>query len=53
MARLRKAIADNFLFGHLDDEQTTQILKALLEKPIPTKDIKVRYPCFARLPYSR
>ncbi|KAI0971580.1 camp-dependent protein kinase regulatory subunit [Xylaria arbuscula] len=39
--RLQKAIEGNFLFSHLDDEQTAQILGALQEKPIPAKDIKV------------
>lgn len=39
--RLKKAIGGNFLFSHLDDEQTSQILGALVEKPIPAKGIKV------------
>ncbi|KAF2458720.1 camp-dependent protein kinase-like protein regulatory subunit [Lineolata rhizophorae] len=39
--RLRAAVADNFLFAHLDDEQTSQVLGALQEKPIPAKGIKV------------
>lgn len=39
--RLRNAVAGNFLFSHLDDEQTLQVLGALQEKPIPTKGIKV------------
>ncbi|KAG6006796.1 hypothetical protein E4U21_006687 [Claviceps maximensis] len=39
--RLKKAIEGNFLFSHLDDEQTSQILGALVEKPIPAKGIKV------------
>ncbi|KAK5987458.1 cAMP-dependent protein kinase regulatory subunit [Cladobotryum mycophilum] len=39
--RLQKAIEGNFLFSHLDDEQSAQILGALVEKPIPAKDIKV------------
>ncbi|KAG5925123.1 protein kinase A regulatory subunit [Claviceps africana] len=39
--RLKKAIEGNFLFSHLDDEQTAQILGALVEKPIPAKGIKV------------
>lgn len=42
IARLKKAIEGNFLFNHLDDEQTAQILGALVEKPVPAKDIKVR-----------
>jgi cAMP-dependent protein kinase regulator len=41
-ARLKKAIAGNFLFNHLDDELSSQVLGALVEKPIPAKDIKVR-----------
>lgn len=41
MERLKKAISGNFLFSHLDDEQSAQILGALVEKPIPTKGIKV------------
>lgn len=45
LARLKKAIEGNFLFNHLDDEQSAQILGALVEKPVPAKDIKVREPC--------
>ncbi|KAI0479913.1 camp-dependent protein kinase regulatory subunit [Xylaria cf. heliscus] len=41
LERLQKAIEGNFLFSHLDEEQTAQILGALQEKPIPAKDIKV------------
>jgi cAMP-dependent protein kinase regulator len=41
LGRLQMAISGNFLFSHLDDEQTAQILGALQEKPIPAKDIKV------------
>ena len=40
-ARLKAAVASNFLFAPLDEEQSTQILGALQEKPIPTKGIKV------------
>jgi cAMP-dependent protein kinase regulator len=40
--RLKKSISGNFLFSHLDDEQSAQVLGALVEKPIPAKDIKVR-----------
>ncbi|KAL1610068.1 hypothetical protein SLS60_001733 [Paraconiothyrium brasiliense] len=40
-ARLREAVAGNFLFSHLDDDQSSQVLGALQEKPIPTKGIKV------------
>lgn len=39
--RLKKSVSGNFLFSHLDDEQTSQILGALVEKPIPAKGIKV------------
>ncbi|KAI9847244.1 MAG: suppresor of mar1-1 [Thelocarpon superellum] len=41
LSRLQSAVAGNFLFSHLDEEQTSQVLGALVEKPIPTKDIKV------------
>ncbi|KAI9686420.1 MAG: hypothetical protein M1822_003765 [Bathelium mastoideum] len=40
-ARLRAAVASNFLFSHLDDEQSAQVLGALQEKAIPAKGIKV------------
>ncbi|KAF2249698.1 camp-dependent protein kinase A regulatory subunit [Trematosphaeria pertusa] len=40
-ARLRSAVSGNFLFSHLDDEQSALVLGALQEKPIPTKGIKV------------
>ncbi|KAL6690265.1 cyclic nucleotide-binding-like protein [Trichoderma pleuroticola] len=39
--RLKHAIEGNFLFNHLDDEQSAQILGALVEKPIPARGIKV------------
>ncbi|KAM0454682.1 hypothetical protein ACHAPV_005566 [Trichoderma viride] len=39
--RLKYAIEGNFLFSHLDDEQSAQILGALVEKPIPARGIKV------------
>jgi cAMP-dependent protein kinase regulator len=41
LARLRTAVAGNFLFSHLDDDQSSQVLGALVEKPIPAKGIKV------------
>jgi cAMP-dependent protein kinase regulator len=41
LVRLKKSISGNFLFSHLDDEQSAQVLGALVEKPIPAKDIKV------------
>jgi cAMP-dependent protein kinase regulator len=40
-SRLRAAVSGNFLFSHLDDDQSAQVLGALQEKPIPTKGIKV------------
>ena len=41
LRRLKDAVSRNFLFTHLDDEQTGQVLGALVEKPIPAKGIKV------------
>ncbi|KAJ5104007.1 cAMP-dependent protein kinase regulatory subunit [Penicillium argentinense] len=41
LARLKTAVSSNFLFSHLDDEQFKTVLDALVEKPIPAKDIKV------------
>jgi len=41
LSRLKKSISNNFLFSHLDDEQSNQVLGALVEKPIPAKGIKV------------
>lgn len=41
LERLKRAIEGNFLFSHLEDEQSAQILGALVEKPIPAKGIKV------------
>lgn len=41
ITRLRKSICNNFLFSHLDKEQESQVLGALMEKPIPKKEIKV------------
>ncbi|KZF19617.1 putative camp-dependent protein kinase regulatory subunit [Xylona heveae TC161] len=41
LSRLKSAVASNFLFAHLDEEQSAQVLGALQEKPIPAKDIKV------------
>jgi len=41
LERLKQAISGNFLFSHLDDEQSAQVLGALSEKPIPSKGIKV------------
>lgn len=42
LSRLQKAIEGNFLFSHLEEEQSDLILGALVEKPIPAKGIKVR-----------
>ncbi|KAI9813178.1 MAG: hypothetical protein M1826_002541 [Phylliscum demangeonii] len=41
LTRLKTAVAGNFLFAHLDEEQMAQVLGALVEKPIPAKEIKV------------
>jgi cAMP-dependent protein kinase regulator len=41
LARLQTAVSGNFLFSHLDDEQFKTVLNALVEKPVPAKDIKV------------
>jgi cAMP-dependent protein kinase regulator len=41
LERLKKAIEGNFLFSHLEEEQSNLILGALQEKLIPAKDIKV------------
>lgn len=41
LARLKTAVSGNFLFSHLDDDQFKTVLDALVEKPIPAKDIKV------------
>lgn len=41
LQRIKAAVAANFLFSHLDDEQTHLVLDALFEKQIPAKGIKV------------
>lgn len=41
LKRLREAVAHNFLFSHLDDEQTAQVLGALQERKVPAKDVRV------------
>jgi len=41
ITRLRASVSKNFLFSHLDDESSNLVLGALVEKPIPAKDIKV------------
>lgn len=41
LARLKKAVASNFLFAHLADEQASQVLGALQDRPIPAAEIKV------------
>ena len=41
LSRLRASVSKNFLFSHLDDESSNLVLGALVEKPIPAKDIKV------------
>lgn len=40
-SRLRAAVAHNFLFSHLDDEQTSQVLGALQERKVPAKGLRV------------
>lgn len=39
--RLKTAVSKNFLFMHLDDDQSSQVLSALMEKPIPGKGTRV------------
>ncbi|WPH01488.1 Hypothetical protein R9X50_00433400 [Acrodontium crateriforme] len=41
LSRLRAAVAHNFLFSHLDDEQAAQVLGALQERKVPAKDVRV------------
>ncbi|KFZ16921.1 hypothetical protein V502_04829 [Pseudogymnoascus sp. VKM F-4520 (FW-2644)] len=41
LKRLKSAIGAHTLFRALDDEQSHQIIGALVEKPIPAKNIKV------------
>lgn len=41
ISRIATAVASNFLFTHLDDEQRKLVISALFEKPIPVKGIKV------------
>jgi cAMP-dependent protein kinase regulator len=41
VSRLRAAVSHNFLFSHLDDEQSAQVLGALQERKIPAKDMRV------------
>lgn len=43
LERLKNALSANFLFSHLHDEQSAQILGAFVEKPVPVKGIKVSY----------
>ena len=40
-SRLRTAVSHNFLFSHLDDDQSAQVLGALQERKIPAKDVSV------------
>lgn len=40
-SRLRAAVAHNFLFSHLDDDQASQVLGALQEKKVPAKGVRV------------
>lgn len=41
LARLQNAVSGNFLFSHLEEDQFKTVLNALVEKPVPAKDIKV------------
>lgn len=41
LERLKSAVSNNFLFSHLDEDQFQTVLNALVEKPVPAKDIKV------------
>ena len=41
VSRLRDAVSHNFLFSHLDDEQSAQVLGALQERKVPAKDVRV------------
>jgi cAMP-dependent protein kinase regulator len=41
ISRLQAAVSTNFLFAHLADEQSTQVLGALQERSIPKEGIKV------------
>lgn len=41
MNRLKGAISNNFLFMHLDEDQSSQVLGALVEKIVPHKDTRI------------
>ena len=41
LSRLRESVSNNFLFRDLHDDSASLVLGALVEKPIPAKDIKV------------
>lgn len=41
LARLKTSISGNFLFSHMDDEQSSLVLGAMVEKLIPRSGIKV------------
>ncbi|SMR43969.1 unnamed protein product [Zymoseptoria tritici ST99CH_1A5] len=41
ISRLREAVSHNFLFSHLDDDQSAQVLGALQERKVPAKDVRV------------
>lgn len=41
LKRLRVSVSSNFLFSHLDDDNSSVVLGALMEKPIPAAQIKV------------
>nr|OQO15914.1 hypothetical protein B0A51_17435 [Rachicladosporium sp. CCFEE 5018] len=40
-SRLRAAVSHNFLFSHLDDDSSAQVLAALQERKVPAKDVRV------------
>ncbi|KAI4137615.1 MAG: hypothetical protein LQ341_005066 [Variospora aurantia] len=41
LERLKASVSSNFLFSHLPEESSSLVLGALVEKPIPAKDIKI------------
>ncbi|KAK3719218.1 hypothetical protein LTR37_004437 [Vermiconidia calcicola] len=41
VSRLRAAVSHNFLFSHLEEEQSNQVLGALQERKVPAKDVRV------------
>jgi cAMP-dependent protein kinase regulator len=41
LSRLKQSVSGNFLFSHLDDDQSSLVLGALHETPVPSKGIKI------------